>query len=164
MSVSPYPIQCRRDGKWTAVQTDELLPGDIVSIGKFLQGYLYTLIEYHAVRTRDEASVPADLLLLRGTCIVNEAMLSGESTPLLKENIELREKDERLEVDGTTKGAILFGGTKVLQATAGGMFRCSHRFLLVYLSSIKEIPLTMVPSPWSCVPVSALLKANSCEP
>jgi cation-transporting ATPase 13A1 len=34
MSVAPYPIQCLRDSKWTTVQTDDLLPGDIVSIGK----------------------------------------------------------------------------------------------------------------------------------
>ncbi|KZV79916.1 hypothetical protein EXIGLDRAFT_412713 [Exidia glandulosa HHB12029] len=32
MSVKPYPIQCLRDGKWTVVQTDELYPGDLVSV------------------------------------------------------------------------------------------------------------------------------------
>lgn len=72
------------------------------------------------MRTQTEMSIPADLLLIHGSCIVNEAMLSGESTPLLKESIELREKDERLEIEGITKNAILFGGTKVLQATSGG--------------------------------------------
>lgn len=72
------------------------------------------------VRGQSETSIPADLLLLRGTCIVNEAMLSGESTPLLKESIELREKGERLDIDGTTKGSVLFSGTKVLQAGGGG--------------------------------------------
>lgn len=34
MSIEPYPIQCYRDGKWDKVQTDELLPGDVVSLGK----------------------------------------------------------------------------------------------------------------------------------
>ena len=33
MAVTPYPIQCKRDGKWSTVQTDDLLPGDIVSVG-----------------------------------------------------------------------------------------------------------------------------------
>jgi cation-transporting ATPase 13A1 len=46
-------------------------------------------------------------------------MLSGESTPLLKESIELREPDERLDVEGVTKGSVLFSGTKVLQASGG---------------------------------------------
>ena len=36
MSIEPYPIQCYRDGKWVKVQTDELLPGDAVSLGKCL--------------------------------------------------------------------------------------------------------------------------------
>ena len=39
--------------------------------------------------------------------IVNEAMLSGESTPLLKESIELWEADARLDVDGTYKNVLL---------------------------------------------------------
>ena len=34
MSIVPYPIQCLRDSKWVTVQTDELLPGDVVSVGK----------------------------------------------------------------------------------------------------------------------------------
>ena len=33
MSVAPYPIQCYRDKKWVKIQTDALLPGDIVSVG-----------------------------------------------------------------------------------------------------------------------------------
>ncbi|GJJ12990.1 hypothetical protein Clacol_007239 [Clathrus columnatus] len=104
MSIAPYAIQCRRGGKWATVQTDELLPGDVVSI----------------IRPATETSIPADLLILRGSCIVNEAMLSGESTPLLKESIELREPDETLAIDGSTRNSILFGGTKVLQASSGG--------------------------------------------
>ena len=32
MSVTPYPIQCYRDASWTTVQTDQLYPGDLVSI------------------------------------------------------------------------------------------------------------------------------------
>ncbi|KAF8528348.1 endoplasmic reticulum Ca-transporting P-type ATPase [Hysterangium stoloniferum] len=101
MSITPYPIQCRRNNTWITVQTDELVPGDLVSV----------------VHANTETAIPADLLLLRGTCIVNEAMLSGESTPLLKESIELREVDERLDVEGVTKGSVLFSGTKVLQAS-----------------------------------------------
>jgi len=33
MSVAPYPIQCYRDSKWIKVQTNKLLPGDVVSVG-----------------------------------------------------------------------------------------------------------------------------------
>ncbi|ORY90726.1 hypothetical protein BCR35DRAFT_299290 [Leucosporidium creatinivorum] len=101
MSIKPYAIQTRREGKWIEIQTDELLPGDLVSI----------------VRTKEDSGVPCDLLLLRGSCIVNEAMLSGESTPLLKESVELRPGSEPLDIDGVDRNSVLFGGTKVLQAT-----------------------------------------------
>ena len=46
-------------------------------------------------------------------------MFSGESTPLLKESIELWEADACLDVDGAHKTAVLFGGTKVLQSSPG---------------------------------------------
>ena len=68
-------------------------------------------------RLNTETTVPADILLVNGTCIVNEAMLSGESTPLLKESIQLLETSENLDVDGAHKNAVLFSGTKILQAS-----------------------------------------------
>ena len=72
---------------------------------------------FNLVRTKEDSGVPCDLLLLRGSCIVNEAMLSGESTPLLKESVELRPGTDSLDIDGVDRNSILFGGTKVLQAT-----------------------------------------------
>ncbi|GAA6030029.1 hypothetical protein JCM8097_009222 [Rhodosporidiobolus ruineniae] len=101
MSIKPYGIMVRRENRWSEVQSDELLPGDVVSI----------------VRTKEDSGVPCDLLLLRGSCIVNEAMLSGESTPLLKESVELRPGNDKLDIDGVDRNSVLFGGTKVLQAT-----------------------------------------------
>ena len=44
-------------------------------------------------------------------------MLSGESTPLLKESVELRPGSDNLDIDGLDRNSVLFGGTKVLQAT-----------------------------------------------
>lgn len=60
-------------------------------------------------------AIPCDMVLLDGTCIVNEAMLSGESTPQGKESIALRETQELLDANGIDKMHTLFGGTKVLQ-------------------------------------------------
>ncbi|KAK4050538.1 putative cation-transporting ATPase 1 [Microbotryomycetes sp. JL221] len=101
MNIKPYTIKVRRENKWIDIQSDDLLPGDLVSV----------------VRTKEDSGVPCDLLLLRGSCIVNEAMLSGESTPLLKESIELRPGQDKLDIDGADRNSVLFGGTKVLQAT-----------------------------------------------
>ena len=48
-------------------------------------------------------------------------MLSGESTPLLKESVQLLEGSENLDVDGSHKSAVLFSGTKILQAATSGV-------------------------------------------
>ena len=34
MSVVPYPMQCLCDDKWRTLQTDKVLPGDVVLIGE----------------------------------------------------------------------------------------------------------------------------------
>lgn len=99
MSITPFQIYVYRSREWLQVSTTELLPDDIVSI----------------TRTKEDTATPCDLLLLSGTTIVNEAMLSGESTPLLKESIELRDGHDRLDVNGTERNSVVFGGTKVLQ-------------------------------------------------
>ncbi|ODV81986.1 P-type ATPase [Suhomyces tanzawaensis NRRL Y-17324] len=101
MGIKPYPIYVHRDGKWKQLQTTELLPGDLVSI----------------TRTQEEFALPCDLLLVDGSAIVNEAMLSGESTPLLKESIKLRPGHEELQAEGMDKNSILHGGTMALQVT-----------------------------------------------
>ncbi|KAJ3205031.1 hypothetical protein HDU67_009150 [Dinochytrium kinnereticum] len=101
MSIKPYPIFVYRLGSWTEIQTDDLLPGDICSI----------------LRSKDEAPVPADLLVIGGSCIANEAMLSGESTPQLKEAVGIRDQTDILDVE-VDKNCVLFGGTKILQVTS----------------------------------------------
>jgi cation-transporting ATPase 13A1 len=100
MSITPYPIQVYRNKKWAEITTVSLLPGDLCSI----------------VRQKDDTPVPADFLLLNGTCIANEAMLSGESTPQLKESVLLRESGDVLKISDD-KINILFGGTKILQVS-----------------------------------------------
>ncbi|KAK9475479.1 uncharacterized protein V1510DRAFT_409320 [Dipodascopsis tothii] len=101
MSIQPYGVMAYRNSKWAEVQSDALVPGDLVSI----------------VRTKDDSGLPCDLLLISGNAIVNEAMLSGESTPLLKDSIQLRPAEDLLDLDGLDKNSLLYGGTKVLQVT-----------------------------------------------
>ena len=59
------------------------------------------------------------MLLVEGTAIVNEAMLSGESTPVLKDSIQLRPGDASIDPEGLDKNSFLYGGTKVLQVSHG---------------------------------------------
>ncbi|KAK0717803.1 hypothetical protein B0T26DRAFT_872170 [Lasiosphaeria miniovina] len=103
MSIKPYGLYVYRLGKWTEIQSDKLLPGDLVSVS----------------RTKEDGGVACDMLLVEGAAIVNEAMLSGESTPLLKDSVQLRPGDAPIDADGLDKNSFLWGGTKVLQITHG---------------------------------------------
>jgi cation-transporting ATPase 13A1 len=101
-------VHARRGGKWVQISTEELLPGDIVSI----------------VRAEKAEVVPADVLLLRGTAVVNEATLTGESVPQMKEALSLasEESDEeevRLNLKGAHKLHIMYSGSTVMQHSKG---------------------------------------------
>lgn len=103
MGNKPYLIYAFRQNKWRHLGSDELLPGDLVSI----------------TRSQNDNIVPCDLVILRGSCIVDESMLTGESVPLMKESLEsLDNLDVEMDAEGDGKLFVLFGGTKVVQHTA----------------------------------------------
>jgi len=52
----------------TEVDSTELVPGDIIEIPEM-------------------KNMPCDLVLLTGSCIVNESMLTGESIPVIKNSL-----------------------------------------------------------------------------
>lgn len=55
-------------------------------------------------------------------------MLSGESTPLLKESIELREGTDKLDMNGADRNNVLFSGTKALQVEKAGEGGITSKF------------------------------------
>ena len=65
---SAYECIVIRDSQEIQISIEDLVPGDILCIG--------------------EGPVPADCLLLEGSCVVNEAFLTGEAVPQPRECID----------------------------------------------------------------------------
>ncbi|XP_078437712.1 phosphate deficiency response 2 [Wolffia australiana] len=105
VNMDSQTLMVYRCGKWVRVPGTDLLPGDVVSIGR------------GSGQGGDEKTVPADMLILAGSAIVNEAILTGESTPQWKVSIMGRTLGEKFSAR-RDKTHVLFGGTKILQHTA----------------------------------------------
>ena len=81
--------------------TDDLYPGDLVLLHRAKE------VKYN---------IPCDMILLSGSAVVNEAILTGESQPLVKESIaHVDEVEDALEIKGIHKQHILNSGTEILQ-------------------------------------------------
>ena len=99
MRRKPVNVFTVRDGKWVKLSSLQLVPGDIVSVKAFSSSSQEDN-KRRGARSRKRrqqarepetpgraGAAPCDLLLLRGRCIVNEALLTGESIPLQKESV-----------------------------------------------------------------------------
>lgn len=103
MGNKSFDVFVYRDREWTKITTEQLLPGDIMS-----------------VKLHDGAGgdvIPCDCLILRGTAVVNEATLTGESIPQMKEEAHVDDEEEVLDIKNTHKMNVLFGGTSLIQFT-----------------------------------------------
>ena len=94
------PITVRlpdKDGNSTLIEVDssELLPGDVVVVP-------------------ESKCLPCDIVLLTGSAIVNEAMLTGESIPVMKTS--LPHTDTKRYSTSSSAKHTLFGGTLVVQS------------------------------------------------
>ena len=76
------------------IKSIELVPGDIFELPP------------------DGMAIPCDCILLSGSVIVNEAMLTGESTPIIKAHLPLLET--RFDYKSDAK-YMLYSGTKIVQ-------------------------------------------------
>jgi len=88
-----------RAGRFELVNSEELVPGDIVEV------------------PAPEHEVPCDLVLLSGSCVLKESMLTGESVPVLKEALPETTSPYDLDVD---RRYSLYQGTVVLQTRGTG--------------------------------------------
>ena len=88
----------RRDGRWTEVDAETLVPGDVV-------------------RVRSGDKVPADVRLVRATNLqVDESALTGESVPAVKDVAPVG-----ADAGVGDRSSMLFSGTIVAAGTGGGV-------------------------------------------
>ena len=80
--------------KYVRISSTDLVPGDVF------------------VLNEEGTAVPCDCILIQGTVIINEAMLTGESTPIIKNQIQ--DINEYFDLENEKKN-FLFAGTKIIQ-------------------------------------------------
>ena len=116
MQHPPFNVHVYRKLKWSTCSTQLLVPGDIISIPITQE---LKVQQEASIRNPVKQSVvietmaPCDCILLKHSCVVNEAILSGESTPVLKESCLLNSSDTIIA--HSSKLNIIYGGTQVLQ-------------------------------------------------
>jgi cation-transporting ATPase 13A3/4/5 len=97
MAESRVPCSVLRDGKWAVMDSTRLVPRDVVCVEEGMK-------------------VPADMVMISGNCILDEAMLTGEAMPVQKFTIASDGKPYKKM--GAGKKYTLFAGTKVLDTQA----------------------------------------------
>ena len=109
MGQAPTRIMTLRDGQWMERSTEDLVPGDIVSVVRLPGGV--------------DTPIPCDCLILRGSAVVNEASLTGESVPQMKDGLSAEtvasDPNAPLDIDGEHKVNILYSGTTLMQQSEG---------------------------------------------
>ena len=123
-----FPVRVLRGmGNWEFRRSIDLVPGDVVQVDGLKEA-------------------PCDLLLAGGGyCIVNESMLTGESTPVTKtpppKHVSLQSFIDELDLRHTQLPSdagkhVIFGGTELVQSrrrNVGGQWKPADRVLAVCL-------------------------------
>ena len=146
--LKPQYIYAFRGSKWVKLSSAELRPGDIVSVlssnkikeladeateddnvealrksipfgDKIPRGMIMKM--YSGGKNESKPVLPCDLVVLAGSCVVDESILTGESVPLIKDSIlHVGDRSEVLDLKSRHKSNVLYCGTEVLQTFSAG--------------------------------------------
>ena len=89
----------QRNNATREINSTELVPGDVIVVP-------------------EGSNLPCDLILLTGSAIVNESMLTGESIPVMKSSLPIISTE--VYTDKGSEKHTLFGGTSVIQTRPVG--------------------------------------------
>ena len=120
MSVTAFDVHTYREGKWILESSQKLVPGDLISL-KLTKPPTSTSTDKGAVVPAGQTApknakppvsvnaasniVPCDCVIVRGSAVVNEATLTGESIPQMKDSLGHTKKvsSSRLSVESSSK-------------------------------------------------------------
>ncbi|KAG6577845.1 Cation-transporting ATPase [Phytophthora cinnamomi] len=87
-------VTVKRDGEWTTIKSSDLAPGDLV-------------------RVAENWELPCDLVIVKGSTVCDESMLTGESMPVQKFPLP-NDSSDVYDAEGNGKKYTLFSGTRTL--------------------------------------------------
>jgi len=102
--------------RWTQIHCSELLPGDI-----FLLPTMDEMSDDPPTMGTSprELIMPVDALILGGSCLAREAVITGETVAQAKVSIEISRgqmQSRFLDIDGLDRNSILFAGTTIISS------------------------------------------------
>jgi len=141
LAPKPYELPVYRGGRWIEVKTTELLPGDLISLSSSSHSVAVDAVakkgptnkdaedaakksaeEAAKARRRGTDAVPCDCVILHGSAVVNEATLTGESVPQMKDALKSTSNanlSAKLDLQGRDRVHVLFSGTTIISSTPG---------------------------------------------
>ena len=146
----------KETSEWVQVSPTELLPGDVFFFTPMARpgaNYYSTsdLSKGKVSYSRSPLTVPVDALLLEGTCVTEEAALTGESVPQAKVPLDLALDEsqdhgatQQLDMSGYHRSSCVFAGTKILHSAnydeCTNSDATSHQFLSLSSSITSTLP------------------------
>mmetsp|Transcript_62322 Transcript_62322/g.190446 ORF Transcript_62322/g.190446 Transcript_62322/m.190446 type:complete len:1465 (-) Transcript_62322:85-4479(-) len=119
MSTKSFNVHVYRKLQWVEKPIEDLLPGDIMSlVAKRPDKAEEGAQDKGAADQNKYLTVPCDCLILQGSAIVNEATLTGESVPQMKDEVAIAAGgDAQADPFGKHRIHALFSGTSLIQVT-----------------------------------------------
>ncbi|CAN0026364.1 unnamed protein product [Pylaiella littoralis] len=122
-------VRAWRGGEWVPIPVSNMLPGDLVSLKSGVatarekngDGDAKGEDDFEKEASFSVGELPADVLLLRGTAVVDEASLTGESVPQIKTSLvsEPIDFEDVLDMTGRHSSHVMLSGTTLLDQTDG---------------------------------------------
>ena len=83
--------------------------------------------------------IPCDCILLNGSCIINESMLTGESSPIFKTSLSNNNSDFN---EKNHNKHLLYFGTKIIQKRPPSLYKAINRNLKINNNNLRAMAIS----------------------